>query len=137
MIIGSCHVSGLLAFVPRLVQAPLLLAKGSMPATILLLCAGHALCDYPLQGEFLAQGKNRHTNPGSGWIKAMTAHCLIQSGMVYVVAGILFSSPWALWFAIAEFAIHFATDFAKCEGWINSDIDQAIHYACKILWGVL
>jgi len=29
---------------------------------ILLLFAGHALCDYPLQGNFLAKGKN-HRNP--------------------------------------------------------------------------
>jgi hypothetical protein len=44
MFLGTCHVSGLLAAMPRLVQAPLLLGEGSIPVTILLLCAGHALC---------------------------------------------------------------------------------------------
>jgi len=130
MFLGTCYVSGLLAAMPRLVQAPLLLGKGSIPATILLLCAGHALCDYPWQGEFLTKAKNRHINTSGGWWRDMLAHCLIHSGMVLLITG-------SLWFALAELAIHYATDCAKCEGWISSDIDQAIHYACKILWGVL
>lgn len=130
MIAGSCHASGLLAFVPRLLQAPLSLGKGSLPATIIFLFAGHALCDYPWQGDFLAKGKNRHLNPGSGWVKAMFAHCIIQAGMVLVITG-------SLWKSVAEFCIHFATDCAKCEGWISSDVDQAIHYICKVLWAVL
>jgi hypothetical protein len=97
---------------------------------LLLLLAGHALCDYPLQGDFLAKGKNRHLNPGGGWVKAMTAHCLIQAGMVLLITN-------NVYLAFAEFVIHFATDVAKCEGYISSDVDQAIHYACKILWAVL
>jgi hypothetical protein len=34
----------------------------SVASRVLLLFAGHALCDYPLQGDFLARGKN-HCNP--------------------------------------------------------------------------
>ena len=29
---------------------------------LILLFAGHALCDYPLQGDFLAKGKNPRPN---------------------------------------------------------------------------
>lgn len=130
MILGSCHLGGLLAAMPRLVQAPLSPGKGSVPAIIFLLCAGHALCDYPLQGQFLSDAKNRHINTGKGWWRDMLAHCLIQSGMVLLITG-------SLWFAIAELAIHYATDCAKCEGWISSGVDQSIHYACKVLWGIL
>lgn len=130
MIFGSCRASGLLAAMPRLVQAPWFQGKGSVPETLLLLFAGHALCDFPLQGQFLSDAKNRHLNPGAGWRRAMLAHCLIQSGMVLLITG-------NLWFALAELVIHFATDCAKCEDWITSGQDQAIHYACKVLWAVL
>lgn len=36
--------------------------------TALMLLAGHALCDYPLQGDFLAKAKNRAAPlPGVPW----------------------------------------------------------------------
>lgn len=127
MIFGSCHANGLLAFVPRLVQAPLLLGKGSIPATLLLLFAGHAVCDYPLQGEFLAKAKNRHLNTSGGWWRDMLAHCIIHAGMVLLITG-------SVSLALAELVIHYATDCAKCDGWISSSVDQAIHYSCKVAW---
>lgn len=102
-----------------------------MIGRILLLFAGHALCDYPLQGDFLARGKN-HKNPILGipsW-QMLLAHALIHSGMVYLITR-------SLWFALAELAIHAATDYAKCDGRISFNQDQAIHYTCKLLWAVL
>ena len=131
MIFGSCHASGLLEFVPRLVQAPVWsLAKGSLLATLILLFAGHALCDFPLQGQFLSDAKNRHKSVGEHWARALFAHSMIHCAMVYMVTG-------SVVFGLAELVIHSFTDFAKCEGWIDSTEDQAIHYACKVLWGVL
>lgn len=94
---------------------------------LMLLCAGHALCDYPLQ-RFLAEAKN-HMNPVEGvpaW-QAMLAHCLIHMGMVLIITG-------SLWMALAELAIHYVTDYAKCDGRITFNVDQAIHYACKLVW---
>ncbi len=115
---------------------------------LILLLAGHALCDYPLQGDFLATGKNRF-RPINGvpWYQCMAAHCLIHAGMVFLIT----KSPV---FAGLEFVIHFLTDYAKCAGWFGGNtfvdgviaskihpksfnIDQAIHYACKLLWAVL
>jgi hypothetical protein len=132
MIFGSCHVSGLLAFAPRLLQAPYLSAdKGSVLPTILLLFAGHALCDYPLQGPFLSEAKNQKKPiPGVPWYQALTAHSLIHAGMVYLVTGVYV-------FAICEFVVHFWTDYAKSEQKLTFNQDQAIHYVFKILWGVL
>jgi len=110
-------------------------------ARLLLLLAGHALCDYPLQGDFLARGKNR-TAPIAGipWWQCLTAHALIHAGMVYLVTR-------SLWFALAELVIHWLTDYSRCEGWFGSgssttnarafNIDQAIHVACKIAWAFL
>jgi len=130
MILGSCRASGLLAFVPRLVQAPLSHGKGSSFATILLLLfAAHAFCDYPGQGQFLSEAKNRHINTDGCWWRAMLAHCLIHSGLVLLITG-------SLWLALPELVIHYATDCAKCEDWISSDTDQAIHYGCKVVWAL-
>lgn len=102
-----------------------------MLTTMLLLFAGHALCDYPLQGDFLARGKN-HKTPIDGipFYHCLFAHALIHAGMVYLVTG---STACAL----GELVIHTVTDYAKCDGMISFNQDQAMHYACKILWGLL
>ena len=54
---------------------------------LLALVIGHALCEYPLQGDYLAKNKNRHINTSGGWWLDMLAHCLIQSGMVWLITG--------------------------------------------------
>ena len=95
---------------------------------LLLLFAAHAVCDYPLQGDFLAKGKNLNTPiPGMAWEQLMLAHCLIHSGAELLITG-------SIWLALAELIIHFGTDVAKCAGKIDFNTDQAIHYACKMLW---
>jgi len=98
-----------------------------MEILILLVCA-HALCDYPLQGDFLSAAKNeRSPVAGVPWWQAMSAHCAIHAGAVQIVTG--------LWFlALAEFVIHFLTDRAKCGGLISFNADQAIHVGCKVSW---
>ena len=51
-----------------------------------LLLAAHALCDYPLQGDFLAKAKNpAQPIPGVPWWCAMAAHCAIHAGAVLLV----------------------------------------------------
>lgn len=166
MIFGSCRASGLLAAMPRLVQAPLLAGKGSFLPTLILLFAGHALCDFPLQRDFLTRGKNHKAPlPGVPWYQCLFAHALIHAGMVLLITR-------STWMALAELAIHALTDYAKGEGWFGSpsrsastgenagvdasrispslrrilgivpsnlpfNIDQAIHYACKVVWAVL
>ncbi|WP_460821621.1 DUF3307 domain-containing protein [Lysobacter olei] len=98
---------------------------------IALLLAGHALADYPLQGDFLAKAKNRFAPiPGVPWWQALGAHSAIHAGVVLVVTG----SP-AL--AAAEAVAHFLIDDAKCKGRIGFNTDQALHVACKVLWVAL
>lgn len=98
---------------------------------ILALFAGHALCDYPLQSDFVAKGKNPNTAfLGMDWRWIMAAHCLIHAGAVLLITG-------SLRMALAEYVIHCITDYSKCEGKIGFNTDQAIHYGCKILWAVL
>ena len=94
----------------------------------LALIAGHALCDYPLQGDFLARAKNRAMPiPGVPWYQALGAHAIIHGFAVGLLTGI----P-AL--GIAETLAHSAIDDAKCTGKIGFDADQALHIGCKLLW---
>ena len=98
---------------------------------LLLLLAGHALCDYPLQGDFLAKGKNfANPLPAVPWYQCMAAHVLIHAGMVYLITG-------KMWMAVAELTIHFAADMLKCAGKTTFNQDQAIHIVCKIAWAIL
>jgi hypothetical protein len=95
---------------------------------LIALLLAHALADYPLQGDFLSKAKNRLAPiPGVPWYQALGAHALIQGGFVAIITGI----P-AL--GLAEFAIHWITDDAKCAGRISFNTDQAIHVGCKIAW---
>lgn len=86
----------------------------------------HAIADYPLQGDFLAQFK------GKNWI-AMTAHCLIWSGMIYF--GLQYFELDKMWHFPFLFFGHMAIDKWKCSRSGNgkelgSDlvIDQLLHF---------
>ena len=99
--------------------------------TAIALLGVHALCDYPLQGDFLSKAKNRTAPiPGVPWQQALGAHVVIHGAAVALITGI-----W--WLFIAEAAIHWLTDDAKCRGGLTFNQDQAIHIACKILWLVI
>lgn len=103
---------------------------------LVALLVGHALCDYPLQGDFLARAKRPGGVVGVPWRWAMWAHCLIHAGAVWLVTG-------SLILAGAEYAAHTVIDTWKCsKGWGTADqeraftIDQWLHIACKVLWAV-
>lgn len=100
----------------------------SLSRMSLLLFAGHALCDYPLQGDFLSQGKNRLLK-GIPWYQCLWSHALIHAGMVLLVTR-------SLTLALAELVIHAATDYSKGRHWISFNTDQGIHFACKLIWAV-
>jgi hypothetical protein len=99
-----------------------------MLQTLLLLLAAHALCDYPLQGDFLAKAKNRTAPiPGVPWWQAMWAHCAIHGAAVGIITGL-----W--WLGVMEVVAHAVTDDAKCRGEISFNQDQALHVTYKVLW---
>lgn len=100
-------------------------------ATVYLLFVGHFICDYPLQGDFVARAKN-FTKPVEGipWWHPMTAHCYIHSGAVFIVTG-------SFLLAFLEFMVHFATDCAKCAGLIDYHKDQMIHILWKYVLAVI
>ena len=112
-------------------------ASGSIVGALTVFFAlviGHAICDFPLQGPFLASGKNRHVKmpdpegdpfPGNLWAYCLTAHSLVHAGMVWFITG-------SALFGLIEFVCHWAVDYAKCEKWTNFAGDQALHLLCKV-----
>lgn len=91
----------------------------------------HALCDYPLQGDFLARAKSRFDPiPGVPWYQAMGAHAAIHGGAVWLITGL-----W--WLGLAEAVMHFAIDHLKCKRAIGFNGDQTLHLICKAAWAVL
>lgn len=98
---------------------------------------GHAMADFPLQGEFLSRGKNRHmppppladggASPTRLWMYLMSAHALTHAGFVWVISG-------SVLFALAEFVIHWIIDAMKCERWTGFESDQWLHLATKAVY---
>lgn len=95
---------------------------------------GHAFMDFPMQSGPIAVEKCRHSKSELQkqvpWYYWLTAHALLHGGAVYYITGLL-------GFGLLETVCHWIIDFAKCEGWTNIHIDQALHVACKVLWVVL
>jgi Protein of unknown function (DUF3307) len=118
----------------ELTQHPESLAQGLVLLFALLI--GHALGDYPLQGDFLAIHKNRHvsrggssTFPKSLWLHCLLSHSLIHAGLVWAITG-------RFVFALAEFVLHAILDCVKCEKWTSFNVDQLMHALCKAAYVV-
>lgn len=113
---------------------------GSALSLFFALVIGHALADFPLQGDFLSRGKNRHTeppkladgkqSPSDLWIYLMTAHALIHAGFVWLFTGLIV-------FALAEFVLHWLIDAMKCEGKTSFAMDQWLHVLCKAVFVII
>lgn len=96
--------------------------------TFVLLIVGHALADYPLQGEFLSRAKNRFSPlPGVPWYQALAAHAVIHGGMVGCITG-------SILLGVFETLAHALIDDLKCGHRISYNIDQLLHMLCKLLW---
>lgn len=102
--------------------------------TFFVLVCGHALADFSLQPDAMGYGKNRNDKIHNvehslfpHWYFWLTAHSLVHGGMVYLITG-------SFLFAVLETAIHWFTDFAKCEGWIGIHTDQSIHIGSKLAY---
>lgn len=100
------------------------------PLTLFMfLMFGHFLADYPLQGDFLAKGKdpNGPFKEFFPWTHALFAHAAIHAGFVFLFTG----SKWCAFF---ELTMHAWIDYGKCKKWIGIHIDQILHVACKVFF---
>ena len=103
----------------------------TVTALLILLIAGHAICDYPLQGDYLAKSKNRNLSGDSaGWRLHLFYHAAIHCGMVFIITH-------SIAMGLGELVIHGVTDHLKCEKRISGRVDQAIHLASKVVWAVI
>lgn len=93
----------------------------------LSLVAVHAVCDFPLQGDFLSAAKRPGGRVGFPWPCALGVHGMIHGGGVALITG-----SWTL--GLLEAAAHAAIDGAKCRGLFGNRIDGALHIACKAVW---
>lgn len=95
-----------------------------------LMLIGHAVADYPLQGDWLSRAKNPTlvlVPDETIWPGALASHAGIHDGAVWLATG-----SWAL--AAAELVAHAGIDLAKCRGRFGYNVDQSLHVACKIAW---
>lgn len=107
----------------------------------LALLVGHALCDYPLQGDFLARGKNHHNPlPGVPWQWCLASHAAIHAGAVAFITG-------SVGLGVFEYGAHCLIDLVKSEVSFRTyspstmarvpslnvlfSIDQGLHIATK------
>src|SRR3990167_8163236 len=97
---------------------------------LFLLVAAHALTDYALQPEWMAQHKSPLNPPPEKlgqWWWVLTAHGLINGLGVALILGV-----W--WLGVAETVAHFTIDRAKCLKRLTAKQDQILHLLSKILW---
>lgn len=90
----------------------------------------HYLCDFPLQSEFMANGKSDRSPSAYPRWHIMIAHCAIHAGGVALVMSLM-QVPFAVLFGVVEFAWHMWTDEVKNRGWIDAHIDQGSHLIAK------
>jgi hypothetical protein len=95
--------------------------------TILVyLLLAHLLCDYALQGDFMAKAKNRYAPiPGVPAVTVLLSHAAIHAAAVYLITG-------SAVYAAFEFGAHAAIDDWKCSGGITFNADQLLHVLCKV-----
>ena len=113
---------------------------GSALTLFFALCIGHALGDFPLQGDFLARGKNRHLpspiladgdrSPKRVWIYCLTYHAIIHAGLVWIISG-------SVVIGLIEFVVHWIIDAMKSENAFGFEADQLLHLATKLAYVTL
>ena len=96
---------------------------------LLMLIGSHFICDYVLQTDAIATGKNRLIDPakfGVDWYYWMTSHAVTHAFGVGIITG-------SFWLGFLEFTLHWLIDAGKCEKMYGLHVDQFMHLLCKIL----
>jgi hypothetical protein len=103
----------------------------SIYIVLFYLIAGHALVDFSLQSDTIAQNKNPKADTvlqkHVPWYYWLSSHALMHGGMVALITG-------SVWLGLAETIAHFLIDYFKCKGLYSIHIDQGLHFLCKIIW---
>lgn len=98
---------------------------------LILLVFCHFVADYPLQSDFIANGKNPNTDLGKlFWKWVLPAHAATHALFVLIV-----TQSYVL--AVFEFFAHSLIDYLKCNNKITLNQDQWLHIGCKALYALL
>ena len=101
-----------------------------------LLAALHFVADYPMQGDYMAQAKNKYLPQGKGiWMWVLLAHAMIHGAAVFV-------STLMIGIALIEVITHATIDHLKNSGKLGSGskgymVDQSLHVGLKFLYVVV
>ena len=106
----------------------IVLAPVDQPLNLLImLILGHFLVDFPLQGDKMAVEKCAGKDVTLHWRWWLSAHAATHGFMVALLTGIPV-------LGLAEMVAHSLIDFGKCRFGYKLIVDQALHWACKIVW---
>ena len=105
------------------------------------LVAAHALCDFALQPDAMARGKNqragvilpRDRRDHPAWFHWLAAHATIRGAGV-AAALTLMGRADLWWLGVAEAVLHGGIDYLKSDRRIGMTTDQLLHLACKGAW---
>lgn len=90
------------------------------------LLMGHAVADFALQSDAMAQGKRGGGTVPAGqkpqvtWVYWLTAHSLIHGAAVMVITGGVYMAAFAT-------AAHILVDFGKTRNHYGIHVDQTLH----------
>jgi hypothetical protein len=99
-------------------------------AVFFALAVGHALADFPLQGDYLARQKTRASSTSrEEWIVALSAHSLIHAGTVWLITGSMILGG-------IELVLHALIDLAKGGRKFGLVTDQILHLSCKAAYAL-
>ena len=91
-----------------------------------LLILAHLAFDYALQGDFMAKAKNHKAPiPGVPWQTILVSHAAMHALAVFLITGSVVC-------AMVEQSAHTLIDYAKSDGRLTFNADQALHIACKV-----
>lgn len=98
------------------------------------LLAVHWFFDFPGQGQFLSDIKNKQV-PVFPWWFGLTAHSMIQAAATFGVVW-LFYPVLAFQIAVLEFALHWTIDYTRVHQRCSAMVDQYLHIACKVMYAI-
>ncbi len=98
-----------------------------------MVCA-HFAADYCFQPADVAREKNHNSTTELQkivpWYYWLMSHCCTHGLAMYLVTG-------SVLICFMETVVHFAIDFAKCDGKTSLQTDQILHVLCKVCWCVI
>lgn len=95
-----------------------------------LLCMGHFLGDFGLQGDRMAQEKCPGCSGSVSWRWWLSGHGATHGLLVALITGIPL-------LGLAEWGLHTLIDLGKCRQRYSLGADQSLHLLCKVVWAAL